>query len=142
MKKFNFENLAGVDSELSLICVRSIQNTLDHLRKGEFVEQGELAITSYAYADKILDELGVFNCINLILTVYKDSPLKKLDSVKVANACAVVFGEVLASKSPHYQNNQDALSPLDCDIAEAELQTYLESLTEDFSNVVFDEYGV
>lgn len=142
MKKFNFENLAGVDSELTLICVQSIRTTLDRLRKGDFVTQGELAVTSYGYADKILDELGVFNCINLILAVYNGNHFKKLDSVNVANACIVIFGDVLGSKSPHYQNNLNALSPLDCDIVEAELQTYLESLTEDFSNVVFDEYDI
>lgn len=142
MKKFNFENLAGVDSELSLLCVKSIQTVLDQLRKGESVGEGGLPVTSYTYADKILDELGVFNCINLILSVYPGATFKKLDSVKVANACVFIFGEVLESKSPHYQNNPDALSPSDCDIVESELQTYLESLTEDFSNVVFDEYEV
>lgn len=148
MKKFNFENLAGVNSELSLICVQSIQTTLDRLRKGDFVdkvdfvEQEDFAITYYGYADKIVNELGVFNCINLILAAYNGSRFKKFDSVNVANACAVIFGVVLVSKSQHYQSNQNSLSPLDCDFVEDELQTYLESLTEDFSNVVFDEYGV
>lgn len=149
MKKFDFTGLAGIDSELSRLCMEQIARLPEMVGKGDLLARlfnDDVLISSYDYANKAMDELGVFNCINLVLAydreVYQHVGIQ-FEEVQVATMCVYVFGEVLLNKSPHYKKMEsNTFSKQDLQKIEAELQVYLESLTEDFSNVVFTEYGV
>lgn len=152
MKKFNFKGLVCIDSELSRLCMEQIARLPEMVGKERiddilFGFWGEPLVTSYDYADKALDELGVFNCVNLVLAYSRNTfgkyKVDRLDAPQTVNTCVRIFGRCLLEKSATYKARkmQDyGKRPLQK--IEAELQVYLESLTEDFSNVVFDEYGV
>lgn len=153
MKKFNFTGLACIDSELSRRCMEQIARLPEMVGTGDSDDVYEYLfgdvsenVRSYGYANKLLGELGVFNCINLVL-VYERERYQvvgvKFDQVDVARKCVCIFGEVLLVKSERYRKCLgEPVSKRDLRKIEAELQVYLEGLTEDFSNVVFDEYGV
>lgn len=152
MKKFDFNGLACVDSELSRLCMEQIARLPKMLGEIDIVGplfdfEGDQLITSYGYADKVLDELGTFNCVNLVLAYSKQYfgyKVDKLDAPFVANTCVRIFGRTLLDKSAYFKEEPIRVyyTRRDLQKIEAELQVYLESLTEDFSNVVFDEYGV
>lgn len=152
MKKFNFTGLAGIDSELSRLCMEQIarlpeQVEVFDLMGALFDFENEPIITSYDYANKALDELGVFNCVSLIQAYserHYDYKVRRLNAPLVANACVHIFGKTLLYKSAYFREEPCRVYYTEHDLQkiEAELQVYLESLTEDFSNVVFDEYGI
>lgn len=152
MKKFDFKGLACIDSELSRLCMEQIARLPEMVGEMDIIERlfafdDDPIITSYDYADKVLDELGTFNCVNLVLAYGKQNfgyKVDRLDAPLVANICVRIFGRELLYMSAYYREEPCRVyyTKRDLQKIEAELQVYLESLTEDFSNVVFDEYGV
>lgn len=152
MKKFDFTGLAGIDSGLSRLCMEQIAHLPEMVGEIDIMEtlfdfEGDPIITSYDYADKVLEELGTFNCVNLVLAYskrYFGYEVNKLDACFVANICIRIFGRELLYKSAYYREEACRIYYTEQDLQkiEAELQAYLEGLTEDFSNVVFDEFGV
>lgn len=149
MKKFNFTGLACIDSELSRLCMEQIARLPEMVGKEDLharLYNDNDLIRSYGFADKVLDELGVFNCVNLVLAYDREAYQSvgvQLNAPQVARMCVYIFGAVLLDKSPHYKKMEsETFSKRDLQKIEAELQVYLESLKDDFSNVVFDEYGI
>lgn len=70
--------------------------------------------------------------------------VSRLNATLVANTSVRIFGRTLLYKSAYFRKDPCRVyyTKRDLQKIEAELQVYLESLTEDFSNVVFDEYVV
>lgn len=153
MKNFNLETISkAYDSDIS-------KNVIDRLLKqlsdcvGVYgcdlhgcLFNEESFYVMVANAEKDLDELGVFNCIKLVREYEKfnfgefNTPI---DPVRIANMVCYIMGGFI-NNSEHLTNNcwGDELTEKDLEIIEDELQTYLESLDEDLSNVAFDEWGI
>lgn len=142
MKKFNFVGLPANGSELSR-CLFEQFGELHTVNDPKYVleellDNGDV-ITNWEYAERLLAELGTFNCINLVLSYDREQYTGQdiwMNPVSIANQCLYISAVVLLSKTSASDNDL-TLAEL-----ESELQHYLETLTSDFSNVVFDEYGI
>lgn len=154
MKKFNLETISSkVDkSGISKKVIAGLVNQLSDcegvygcdLHQRLFNEEEFYIMV--ADAEKDLEELGVFNCIGLVKS-YESSNFgdffTEIEPCRIANMVCYIVGEFIY-KSEHLSNNcwDDELTENDLAIIEDELQTYLESLDDDLSNVAFNEWGL
>lgn len=153
MKKFNLETISkAYDSGISQEVIGRLVNRLSDcegvydcdLHNRLFNEDPLFIMT--AAAEEALEELGVFNCIGLVKE-YEKSNFGEfntpIEPYRIANMVCYIVGEFI-NKSEHLTNKcwDDELTEKDLEIIEDELQTYLESLDEDLSNVAFDEWGI
>ena len=153
MKKFNLETILGAyESGISRKVIDRLVNSLSDcegvygcdLHSRLFNE--ELLYIMHGEAAEDLGNIGVFNCIRLVRE-YEQSNFgefsTEIEPSKIANMVCYIVGEFI-NKSNHLTNNcwDDKLTEKDLGIIEDELQTYLESLAEDLSNVAFDEWGI
>lgn len=153
MKKFNLETISSAyDSGISQKVIDRLVNKLSDcegvygcdLHSRLFNEEEFYIMVSNAKSD--LEELDVFNCIGLV-TEYENSNFGVLhtpiEPCRIANMVCYIMGDLIY-KSEHLTDNcwNDELTEKDLEIIEGELQTYLESLDADLSNVAFDEWGI
>lgn len=149
MKKFNFKNLACNDSGLSetvLACLATLSDKV-----GEY--GGDLHSilfnedTTYIYyedAETDLDELGTWAVIRKVIDYHNDNfgefKPNSIDPYYFANMMVYIIGEELLRHSDHLNNEcwDREMTEEDLAIIEDELQTYLESLTKDLTEIVFE----
>lgn len=149
MKKFNFKNLACNDSGLSgtvLSCLEVLSDK-DGIYGGDL--HNELFNTSeeyiyYADAEKDLAEVGIWAMIEKVVSYHNDNFGEfKPDSINpcyFTNMMVYIIGEELLRHSEHLNKEcwDRELTDEDLVIIEDELQSYLEGLTDDLTEIVFD----
>lgn len=153
MKKFNLETISkAYGSGLSMKVIDRLVNSLVDcegvygcdLHSRLFNE--ELLYIIVAEAETDLEELNVFNCIDLVKE-YEKSNFGEFNSeiepCRIANMVCYILGEFI-NESKHLTDNcwDNELTEEDLEIIEDELQTYLEILDEDLSSVAFKQWGI
>lgn len=149
MKKFNFEKLACNDSGLSetvLLCLERLSDQAG-VYGGDLHYQlfnSDQEYIFYASAEEDLDEIGLWACIDKVISYHNDNFGEfKPDSTNpcyFANMMVYIIGNELLQHSTHLNNEcwGRELTDEDLAIIEDELQLYLEGLTDDLTEVVFD----
>lgn len=152
MKEFNFVGMAACGGGLS----ETVLNTLERLPDMVGKHGGDLHnllyneyqhYTSYDAAEVDLDEVGTFNCVKCVVKYQNDNygrVSNDIDACKVADLMVYIMGECLLRQSDHLQSScwDRELTEDDVAIITDELQTYLEGLPDDLTNVAFDDVGV
>lgn len=144
--------MKGVESKIS----QAVYNSFEMIENQEGTYgcdlHSELFNSSSAYiwvaeAETDLDELGVFNCLKLVKQ-YEELHFGKMhteiEPCAIANMTVYVIGECLLQQSQRLQNEcwNRQLTHDDIEVIKAEIETFLQGLNEDLSNIAFDEYGV
>lgn len=152
MKEFNFVGMAACGCGLSETVLNTLERLPDMVGKygcdvHSLLYNGYQNYMSYDAAEVDLDEVGTFNCVKCVVKYQNDNygqVSNDIDACKVADLMVYIMGECLLRKSEHLQNEcwDRELTEDDVAIITDELQTYLEGLSDDLTNVAFDEVGV
>lgn len=153
MKKFNLETIKkAYVSGLSQRVINQLINSLPDYEGYHgsdlhgLIFNEDLLYIKILEAERDLNELGVFDCIALVKE-YEQYNFGKFSTAinpcNIAHMVGYIIGEFI-NNSAHLTNNcwDSKLTENDIAIIEDELQTYLESLDEDLSNVAFDEWEI
>lgn len=148
MKKFNLKNLACNESGLSKTVLACLATLSDKV--GEYGGDLHSSLFNvddtyiyYADAEKDLEEVGSWNVIDKVITYHNDNfgefKPSSIDPCYFANMMVYIIGEALLQHSEHLTDEcwDREMTEEDLAIIEDELQTYLESLTEDLTGIVF-----
>lgn len=148
MKKFDFKILKCAGSDLS----RAVLTCLEYLQDKEGVYgcdlHGELFNSDqyyiyYSDAVKALDEVGMWDCIECVMTYHVENfgefEPKNVNPYFFANMMIYLIGEALLIHSEHLNHEcwDRRLTNEDLEIIEDEIQSYLELLSADLSNIAF-----
>lgn len=139
------------DSEISSLVINRVFSELRScegvygfdLHEHLFEEQ---QYTSPIKAETDLNELGIFNCINLVAAyenLYCGGFHTPITATHICNRVYYIMGEFVL-KSSHLRKHcwDEQMTMEDVLIIEEELQHYLDQLLDDLSNVAFDEYNI
>lgn len=149
MKKFNFKNLACNDSGLSetvLACLATLSDKV-----GEYggdlhsvLFNADETYIYYAEAEKDLAELGTWDVIDKVITYHNENfgefKPNSIDPCYFANMMVYIIGEELLCHSDHLNNEcwDRGMTEEDLAIIEDELQSYLEGLENDLTEIAFE----
>lgn len=149
MKKFNFKNLACNDSGLSgtvLACLAALsdkEGVYGCDLHNELFNSSEEYIY-YADAEKDLEEVGSWTCIDKVISYHNDNygefKPNSIDPCYFANMMVYIIGEGLLQNSDHLIDEcwNREMTEEDLAIIEDELQSYLDGLECDLTEIAFE----